>query len=176
LGEAVIPASTRATTWHAPKVHIFRTAAVRTQRIDFIAGLQPRCARCSTRVYFAACGSFTPLTLHARKCLIPNEIHQIDRCWHGRCVDFGKTNDRRKKMTARHTTLRTSTTRHAPLMNMALLLVSPFIGLAYAVLFPFAGFVILAWVATEGFRRPAGEGRKPAAPRPVSEAAILRVA
>ena len=79
-------------------------------------------------------------------------------------------------MTARHTTLRTGTTRHSPLTNMALLLVSPFIGLAYAVLFPFAGFVILAWVATEGFRRPAGEGRKAAERVPVLEAAILRVA
>ncbi|MBL0427662.1 hypothetical protein [Ramlibacter alkalitolerans] len=43
----------------------------------------------------------------------------------------------------------------ALLKNMALFLVSPFIGLAYAVLLPFVGLGILLWVATEGLRKPA---------------------
>lgn len=66
----------------------------------------------------------------------------------------------------RHTTVRARGSHAAlarktlaTLKNMALFLVSPFIGLAYAVLLPFVGLGMLLWVATEGLR----QGRAPAA-------------
>jgi CheY-like chemotaxis protein len=40
------------------------------------------------------------------------------------------------------------------LKNMALFLVSPFIGLAYAVLLPFIGLGMLAWVGVKAFKSP----------------------
>jgi hypothetical protein len=156
-------------------VHISRGAALSAQGIDFIASLQWRCAKCIRRVYFAACRSFAPVALRARKFLISKAIRRIECCWHGRCDDLGKTNDRRKKMTALHT-LRTATTRNSLLKNMALFLASPFIGLAYAVLLPFVGFGMLVWIATEGFRKPAAKGAEVAEPVVMHEAPVMRVA
>jgi len=61
------------------------------------------------------------------------------------------------------------------LRNMALFLAAPFIGLLYAVLLPFVGMGMLAWVAVKELRKGKGEGAAaaPAAPAaPVAPAAV----
>lgn len=62
------------------------------------------------------------------------------------------------------------------LKNMALFLAAPFIGLLYAVLLPFVGLGMLAWVAVQELRksRAGAAAQAPAAPQaqaPVAEAA-----
>jgi CheY-like chemotaxis protein len=61
------------------------------------------------------------------------------------------------------------------LRNMALFLAAPFIGLLYAVLLPFVGLGMLAWVAIKGRKAEAPEAPaqapQPVAPQPVAEAA-----
>lgn len=66
----------------------------------------------------------------------------------------------------------------ATLKNMALFLLSPFIGLVYAVLLPFVGLGMLLWVATEGLRqgRPTAAGlAAPQAGCAAAPAATLQV-
>jgi CheY-like chemotaxis protein len=60
------------------------------------------------------------------------------------------------------------------LKNMALFLAAPFIGLLYAVLLPFVGLGMLAWVAVKGNKAEApAEAVQEAAPAPVAEAAAV---
>jgi CheY-like chemotaxis protein len=50
------------------------------------------------------------------------------------------------------------------LVNMALFLSAPFIGLLYAVLLPFVGMGMLAWTAVKAFREPEQAAQKPETP------------
>jgi CheY-like chemotaxis protein len=50
------------------------------------------------------------------------------------------------------------------LVNMALFLSAPFIGLLYAVLLPFVGMGMLAWTAFKAFREPKQAAQKPDSP------------
>ena len=60
------------------------------------------------------------------------------------------------------------------LRNMALFLAAPFIGLLYAVLLPFVGLGMLAWVAIKGKKAPVpAEAVQQAAPAPVAQAAVV---
>jgi CheY-like chemotaxis protein len=62
------------------------------------------------------------------------------------------------------------------LRNMALFLAAPFIGLLYAVLLPFVGLGMLAWVAVQEMRKPKAAGEATAAPAASNDAVAAPVA